>query len=41
MTVEKIFERDAYASRCDAVVVSADAGAIALDRTVFYAMGGG
>ena len=41
MTVEKIFEGDAYAKRCDAVVVSADAGGIRLDRTVFYAMGGG
>ena len=41
MTVEKIFERDAYARQCDAVVVSADAGGIGLDRTVFYAMGGG
>lgn len=41
MIVEKIFERDAYAKQCDAVVVSADAGGIRLDRTVFYAMGGG
>ncbi len=41
MTVEKVFERDAYARQCDAVVVSADAGGIRLDRTVFYAMGGG
>ena len=41
MTVEKIFERDAYAQRCDAVVVSAGSDGIALDRTVFYAMGGG
>ena len=41
MTVEKIFERDAYARQCDAVVVSADPDGIRLDRTVFYAMGGG
>lgn len=41
MIVEKIFERDAYAKQCDAVVVSTDAGGIRLDRTVFYAMGGG
>ena len=41
MTVEKIFEHDAYARQCDAVVVAADAGGIRLDRTVFYAMGGG
>ena len=41
MTVEKIFEADGYARQCDAVVVSADEGGIGLDRTVFYAMGGG
>ena len=41
MTVEKIFEADAYARQCDAAVVSADAHGIRLDRTVFYAMGGG
>ncbi len=41
MTVEKIFEADAYAKRCDAVVVSSGEDGIRLDRTVFYAMGGG
>ncbi len=41
MTVEKIFEADGYARQCDAVVVSANGGGIGLDRTVFYAMGGG
>ena len=41
MTVEKIFEQDGYARQCHAVVVSADDGGIRLDRTVFYAMGGG
>ncbi len=41
MTVEKIFEADAYARQCDAVVVSATDDGIRLDRTVFYAMGGG
>ena len=41
MTVERIFEADAYARQCDAVVVSAEPGGISLDRTVFYAMGGG
>ena len=41
MTVEKIFEQDAYARSCEAVVVSAAPEGIRLDRTVFYAMGGG
>ncbi len=41
MTVEKIFEADAYAKSCDAVVVSSGEDGIRLDRTVFYAMGGG
>jgi misacylated tRNA(Ala) deacylase len=41
MTVEKIFEHDAYAKSCDATVVSAGPDGIELDRTVFYAMGGG
>ena len=41
MTVEKIFEQDAYARHCDAVVVAADGDGIRLDRTVFYATGGG
>ncbi|MFP6731855.1 MAG: alanyl-tRNA editing protein [Alphaproteobacteria bacterium] len=41
MTVEKIFEQDAYAKLCDATVVSAGPEGIRLDATVFYAMGGG
>ena len=41
MTVEKVFEQDAYARHCDAVVVAADGDGIRLDRTVFYATGGG
>jgi misacylated tRNA(Ala) deacylase len=41
MTVEKIFEHDAYAKSCDATVVSSGPDGIELDRTVFYAMGGG
>ena len=41
MTTEKIFERDAYAKSCEATVVSAGPDGIELDRTVFYAMGGG
>ncbi len=39
--MERIFEDDAYAGTCDAVVISAGAEGIRLDRTVFYAMGGG
>ena len=39
--MERIFEDDAYARACDAVVISAGADGIHLDRTVFYAMGGG
>ncbi|MCH9019332.1 MAG: alanyl-tRNA editing protein [Proteobacteria bacterium] len=39
--MERIFEDDAYARACDAVVISAGADGIRLDRTVFYAMGGG
>ncbi len=41
MTTEKIFEQDAYAKSCEATVVSAGPDGIELDRTVFYAMGGG
>ncbi len=38
---EKLFSQDAYLTECEAVVVAVDNGAIVLDRTVFYAMGGG
>lgn len=38
---ELIFRQDAYARRCEAVVVAADATGIRLDRTVFYPTGGG
>ena len=41
MTVEKVFEAEPYAKQCDAVVVSTGEDGIRLDRTVFYAMGGG
>lgn len=41
MTVEKIFEKDGYARKCNAVVVSVDTDGIRLDRTVFYPLGGG
>jgi misacylated tRNA(Ala) deacylase len=40
MTVE-LFREDAYLRRCDAVVIAAGAEGIVLDRTVFYAEGGG
>ncbi len=38
---EEIFREDSYAKSCDAVVVSVDEDGIELDRTVFYATGGG
>jgi misacylated tRNA(Ala) deacylase len=39
---EPVFRADAYAPRCEAIVVgAADGGAIVLDRTVFYPTGGG
>ncbi len=38
---EEIFRQDAYAKTCRAAVVSAGAAGICLDRTVFYARGGG
>ncbi len=37
----RIFEEDSYQRSCDAVVQAADADGIVLDRTVFYALGGG
>ena len=38
---ELVFRDNAYAKSCAAAVVSADAGGIRLDRTVFYAESGG
>jgi misacylated tRNA(Ala) deacylase len=38
---EELFREDATLLACDSVVRSADAGAIVLDRTVFYPVGGG
>ncbi len=38
---EEIFREDAYAKSCEATVVSVDEDGIELDRTVFYATGGG
>ncbi len=39
--MEAVYQTDPYAKSCEALVVSAAAEAIRLDRTVFYAMGGG
>lgn len=38
---EELFREDSYLKTCDATVVSADEKGIELDRTVFYATGGG
>jgi len=38
---ERLYEQDGYLQRCDAVVAAAGDGAVVLDRTVFYALGGG
>ncbi|NIP18241.1 MAG: alanyl-tRNA editing protein [Xanthomonadales bacterium] len=38
---EKLFIEDAYLKECRAQVVAVDDRAIVLDRTVFYALGGG
>lgn len=38
---DRIFQQDAYARLCDAIVLAADAGGVVLDRTVFYPLGGG
>ena len=38
---EELFSTDAYARTCDATVVAVDGNVAVLDRTVFYARGGG
>lgn len=38
---EQLFRNDAYTASCEAKVVSVSGTGIELDRTVFYAMGGG
>jgi misacylated tRNA(Ala) deacylase len=38
---ERVFEQDAYAQLCDAIVVASDESGVILDRTVFYPLGGG
>lgn len=40
-STDLLYLRDAYRRSCDATVVDVDATRIALDRTVFYATGGG
>ena len=41
MMTKELFRSDSYLTSCDAFVVSADSSGIELDRTVFYATGGG
>ena len=38
---EPLFREDAYLKECDATVIEAAGDAIVLDRSIFYAMGGG
>ena len=38
---QELFRDDSYLKSCDATVVSTEANAIILDRTVFYPLGGG
>jgi len=38
---ENLFREDSYLRECDATVVATDGESIALDRTVFYPLGGG
>lgn len=38
---EELFREDSYLKECDAVVVAAIDGAMTLDRTIFYPLGGG
>ena len=38
---DELFRKDSYLRECDAAVVAADGQSVALDRTVFYPLGGG
>lgn len=38
---EELFRTDSYLKECDASVVAVDDGAVILDRTIFYPLGGG
>ncbi len=40
-TTETLFRDDAYLQECEATILDANEGAVILDRTVFYALGGG
>lgn len=41
MTTEELFREDSYLKECSATVTGVRDGAVILDRTVFYPMGGG
>lgn len=38
---QELFREDSYLRECDATVVAIDDGAVILDRTIFYPLGGG
>ena len=38
---DQLFREDSYLKECEATVITSGDGAIILDRTVFYPMGGG
>jgi misacylated tRNA(Ala) deacylase len=38
---EELFRENSYLKECDATIVAVDDGALILDRTVFYPLGGG
>jgi misacylated tRNA(Ala) deacylase len=41
MQIEELASKDSYLNRAEGSVISAEEGALVLDRTVFYARGGG
>jgi len=41
MSTAELFREDAYLKSCSATVTSADSGAVFVDKTVFYPLGGG
>jgi len=38
---DELFRKDAYLKECDAVIAAVEGEAVAVDRTVFYPLGGG